>query len=37
MPVRSMPRMRVRTDELTLTFTGGAFRLILLPVATGDS
>jgi hypothetical protein len=29
--------MRVRTDVFASTFAGGAFRLALLPVVTGDS
>src|SRR6202034_1168251 len=38
-PVRSMPRIRVRTegDAVGLTVTGGAFRLTFLPGVTGDS
>jgi hypothetical protein len=36
-PLRSIPRIRVRTDVFASTFAGGAFRLTLLPVVTGDS
>jgi hypothetical protein len=37
MPERSIPSIRVRTDEFAFAFAGGPWRLALLPDVTGDS